>query len=97
MDETNEIIDDEDRVCEWAGCNQHYVGLEALVQHVNSVHVQVKTSPVKPNLVHGSLIYWNNISVNEFMVYFLANASWWWVYLPVERLSPKGTRIQCSV
>ena len=42
MDDTNEIIDDEDRVCEWAGCNQHYVGLEALVQHVNSVHVQVK-------------------------------------------------------
>ena len=53
MDDTNEIIDDEDRVCEWAGCNQHYVGLEALVQHVNSVHVQVRLLPssVKPNLV----------------------------------------------
>ena len=45
IDEANEIIDDEDRVCEWAGCNQHYVGLEALVQHVNSVHVQVKVLP----------------------------------------------------
>ena len=53
MDETNEIIDDEDRVCEWAGCNQHYVGLEALVQHVNSVHVQVKTSL---ELVRGPLV-----------------------------------------
>ena len=40
MDDSDD--DDENRLCEWAGCNQTvHQGLQGLVQHVNSSHVQV--------------------------------------------------------
>ena len=39
MDDSDD--DEENRLCEWAGCNQTHQGLQGLVQHVNSSHVQV--------------------------------------------------------
>jgi len=38
MDDSDD--DEENRLCEWAGCNQTHQGLQGLVQHVNSSHVQ---------------------------------------------------------
>ena len=42
MEDSENENDDENRLCEWAGCNQYHQGLQGLVQHVNSTHVQVK-------------------------------------------------------
>lgn len=40
-DSDNEVLDAESRICEWKDCYHQTQGLEPLVSHVNSVHVQV--------------------------------------------------------
>ena len=40
-DSDNEIFEAETRICEWKDCYHQAQGLEPLVSHVNSVHVQV--------------------------------------------------------